>query len=243
MVNEGCNKLVIAFMYNEAPYLQAWIDYYRCNGCDLYVINNHSSDNTEQILIDNNVSYHNFDTGNSFHLVKLQEEADRVINNIKPKWVVYAAADLYHIFDKKISDVLDDVKFSQIETICLNFLNIGENYNSDLQNTYFYYQKYRPLCLISKYYDGFQLAGDNITSKGLPRGLYDNGICANYGACKSVFEQIEKLERRRKAWDEGLRKQTGKHFEKGLKRNWIYNKDECEDIRMSEYKYLIDKIR
>lgn len=47
--------LMICFVYNEIKYLPHSIDYYKKNNCDIYVIDNNSTDGTYEWLIENNI--------------------------------------------------------------------------------------------------------------------------------------------------------------------------------------------
>jgi hypothetical protein len=78
-------------------------------------------------------------------------------------------------------------------------------------------------------------SANNITEKA-------NGIIINYGGCKPAREQEEKLKRRKKAWDEGLPSNLGKHFRKGRKRNWTYSVDTTINLMESEAGQYIKKI-
>jgi hypothetical protein len=231
--------LYITFVYNELPYLPDAINYYKSQGCDIYIIDNYSNDGTYEWLIENDIKCNRFDTDESFDLTLLQKELARVLKVEKPDWVVYGGADLYYVFDEKISDVIKKVDaegYNQITVRCYGALNTGEKFNTPLYKNYFYGKYYKDLEMISKYSDDLVMNGDNILIPNVNNIIID-GIMVNYGACKPVEEQKLKLKRRQKAWDNGLSPRTGKHFKSGSLVNWKWNKEDylnfhrCEDSK------------
>ena len=44
---------MITFVYNELKYLPHVVDYYKKNGCGVYIIDNYSNDGTYEWLIEN----------------------------------------------------------------------------------------------------------------------------------------------------------------------------------------------
>ena len=233
--------LAITFMYNEAPYIKYWAKFYRENGCKLYVIDNCSTDNSEDEYKRLNIPYHKFDTDGSFHLTILQKEADRVIHEIKPDWVVYAGADLFHVMSKPIIKVLEEVEGNQILLPCYAAHNTGEKFSENLPAVYHYWSLWANICMISKYDESFRLNTDDILIDNPHRVLVD-GLSVNFGACKPIDEQKEKLERRRKAWEQGLNPRFGKHFVKGEKINWLREKEGLIDVLVSEEIYYLARI-
>lgn len=233
--------LTIAFVFNEDKYIQAMIDYYKNQGTDLYIIDNMSTDKTNEILKNNNVPCHRFDTGGAFDLRLLQNETMRIIANINPDWVVYTGADLFYSFKGTIREeiLMAEVGgFNQLSVPCWGALNTGEKENSNLCNNYFMAKKWKDIIMISKYDRGFFMGGDNILIIN-PIIKQAEGVMINYGACKPSIEQEEKLLRRAKAWELGLNKNTGRHFRKGKEKNWIYSKEGLSDIRkIEETKYF-----
>ena len=79
---------------------------------------------------------------------------------------------------------------------------------------------------------GFFVYRDGINLADL-KPYRPGGVMINYGGCKPAEEQEAKLDRRRKAWEIGLGRNVGKHFEAGKKKGWVY---ECDtDIRDTDY--------
>ena len=88
--------------------------------------------------------------------------------------------------------------------------------------------------MIGKYCKQFRLEGDSIQIPD-PKIYESSGILVNYGNCKPKKEREESFARRKKAWEMGLYRVYGFHFEQGHARNWIWNKSELVDIRTTEY--------
>lgn len=230
------NILLITFVYNEKPYIKDMIDYYRTQGVNIYIIDNMSTDGTYEWLVDNNIECNRFDTNESFNLTSLQSELQRIVYLKKPDWVVYASADLYYVFDKTIKETIEDADklgYNQLTVKCYGALNTGEKFKTPLYKNYVYGRYWKNLEMNAKFSPGLKMNGDNIiinNSKKIDMG----GIMCNYGACKPISEQKEKLKRRQKAWDNGLNKQTGRHFKKYEKINWTWDKKECDNLMKCE---------
>ena len=229
--------LYITFVYNERPYIADVVNYYKKQGCDIYIIDNMSNDGTYEWLLENNIKCNRFDTNESFDLFVLQDELTRVLTIEKPDWIVYGGADLYYVFDKSISEIIKEVDalgYNQIKVRCYGAVNTGETFDTPLYKNYFHGTFYRNLNMISKYDKGFKMNGDNILLDDIKEILID-GIMVNYGACKPIEEQKIKLKRREKAWENGLSTKVGKHFKSGSLVNWKWDKEnylnylECRD--------------
>jgi hypothetical protein len=236
--------LACCFVYNEIKYIDQWVNWYRSQGCELFVLDNISNDGTYEWLQGNGVECERFNTNGAFHLHILQQELNKHIARIKPDWVCYTGADLFIITDKTLRETIehyDAIGVTQIKLPCYNAVNTGETFALPLQKYFIRGGLYRDLSLICKFSDGFTVVNDNagsannITEKA-------NGIIINYGGCKPAREQEEKLRRRKKAWDEGLPSNLGKHFRKGSKRNWTYSVDTTINLMESEAGQYIKKI-
>jgi 2-polyprenyl-3-methyl-5-hydroxy-6-metoxy-1,4-benzoquinol methylase len=236
--------LYIAFVYNELPYIEDVVSYYKKQGLDIYIIDNMSTDGTYEWLIENKIRCSRFDTNESFDLTLLQKEVFRVIMEDKPDWIVYGSADLYYVFDKTIKKTIIDAEklgCNQISTPCYGALNTGEDFKTPLYKTYFHGMYYRDLQMISKFDEDLQMNGDNIIIPDI-KTYNAPGMMVNYGACKPIAEQRIKLERRQKAWDNGLSVRTGKHFKWGESNDWKWNKEEYLNFHKCEHKKYFKKL-
>lgn len=236
--------LYIAFVYNELPYIEDIISYYNKQGLDIYIIDNYSNDGTYEWLINNDINCNRFNTNDSFDLTLLQKEVTRVLSIEKPDWVIYGAADLYYVFDKTISQTIKDADklgYNQISVPCYGARNTGEKFKTPLYKNYFYGLYYKELEMICKYSETIQMNGDNIIVSD-PKIYNPNGIMVNYGACKPIDEQKEKLTRRQKAWNNGLSTRTGKHFRKGESVNWTWNKEDHINLHRCEHAVYFKKL-
>jgi hypothetical protein len=235
--------LATTFAYNERKYIEQWVNYYRSQGCELYVLDNMSTDGTYEWLVENKVPCAQVDTGKAFHLHKLQDELMWDLEIIKPDWVVYNGIDLFTVTEKKLCDTLkelDDQGYNQLQLPCYNVFNTGEEFGTPLQKHFTRGGLYRNLIMTAKYEKGFNIRNDNLGIENEnPRRVA--GYMFNYGGCKPAQEQEEKLQRREKAWSEGLPSNVGKHFRAGRARGWVYGKDETEDLSIEPFWKYIEK--
>jgi len=237
--------LAVAFAYNEMKLIPSFVKYYRDQGCDIFVLDNHSSDGTSEWLTENNVRTEVCPTGGMFHLLKLQKGLVDEINRSKPDWVVYTGIDIFYSFNSTIRKTIeraDKNGYNMIGVQHYNMHNTGEPPAYPLHENYFHARKGNRLYMISKFQDPFGFEADSIQIKG--RKIFEaKGVLVNYGNCKPAGEREDTFKRRRKAWNAGLDRNYGVHYIEGHKRGWIWRRDELIDIRKTEdYKY-IQKIR
>jgi len=235
--------LVVAFAWNEIRYISAMVNYYRKQGCDLFILDNYSDDGTYEWLIENEINTRRFDTDGAFHLEKLQGELLKEIEIINPDWVVYSGIDIRYFFDKTIRETIEmaDLEgYNMMSIDYFNMFNTGEICRGRLDKKYFYAAQGERLYMIAKYSGGFHFEADSIIISD-PK-IYDaEGVLINYGACKPKKERDMTYARRKKAWDQGLYRGYGTHYEGGNNKNWIWDKSELTDIRTTEYYKYIKK--
>jgi len=237
--------LATCFVYNEKKYIDQWVKWYRSQGCELFVLDNMSDDGTYEYLISLGVNCQRIDTDGAFHLHELQNELMKHIHQLQPDWVCYTGADLFIITKNSI---LEDVKtlnasgYDQIILPCFNMVNTGEIFGLPLQIHYVRGGFYRDLALLGKYSINFSILNDNV-GKEKTNPIKINGLIVNYGGCKPVKEQNIKLERRQKAWNQGLPSNIGRHFRTGNTKKWVYKIEETEDITKTESWEFIKKIQ
>jgi hypothetical protein len=233
--------LATTFVYNERPYIEDWANYYRSQGCELFVLDNMSNDGTWEWLCENDIQRARIDTDESFHLEVLQKELNNHIHRIKPFWVIYAGADLFFWLPNRIDETvkkLADEGYNQFGVLCYSALNTGEKFGTPLYYHYYKAAPYRNLYMNAKYDEGFKIERDHIHLK--ERRIKDiEGVMVNYGGCKPAAEQEEKLARREKAWAQGLDKVVGKHIRAGKGVNWTYKCD--NDLMDTEHWKYISK--
>lgn len=233
--------LATTFAYNERPYFPYWKKYYESEGCELFVIDNESTDTTSEWLTENNVPYSYFSTNGAFHLHNLQAELVKKIHEIKPDWVCYAGADLYIIPAMGIQKAVEYAEnggYNQIALECHNIVSTGEKHGDKLQLAYSRGAKYIDLVMFAKYDDGFYIKNDHIGVEK-PKPVTLPGIIVNYGGCKTKEEQEAKLKRRQKAWDDGLPQNVGRHFIKNKKMGWVTPKANTVDYcTLPEWEFI-----
>lgn len=232
----------ICFVYNEVRYLPTAIKYYERNGCDVYVIDNMSTDGTWQWLQNNRIPSHRFDTNGSFDLRLLQAEVMRTLERLRPDWVIYGAADLFYVFPAGIKHsihAIDALGHNLISTDCWGALNTGEPEALPLVGNFWYWKYWKKINMIGKWSRHYNMNGDDVIVPDTSI-YHGRSLCVNFGGAKPAYEQEIKLQRRQKAWDNGLRAATGRHYRAGKAKDWIYTKQECIDVRTRKdiYEYV-----
>lgn len=237
--------LCILTIYNEIEYLPYKLKFCKENNLDLYVIDNISDDGSWEWLQENNVPSHRYDTNGSFDLTNLQKEIVRTIHIIKPDWVLYNGCDTFTSTDNTLYDEIinvDNQGYNVITIDVLNVFNTGESINNNPFDTFFHYKKITTKTkFIHKYESNIRYRGDQVKLRN-EKITHINGIMINYGDTKSKEERMITLERRQKAWDNGEPRGHGKHYLNGNEKNWIWNKNDLEDLRNSDYNVYINKL-
>lgn len=236
--------LAVAFAYNERKYIDQMVRYYRKQGCDLFILDNHSTDGMTEYLHDNNVRTAVMPTGGQFHLLKLQRGLVDEIRSSKPDWVIYTGIDIYYSFDRIIANTIrkaDREGFNMIGVQHFNIYNTGEPRGEDFRQIYFRARKGNILYMIAKYQEPFGFEADSIQIKNR-KVWHAPGVLLNYGNTKPAEERIITFKRRKKAWDHGLDKNYGVHYLEGMERNWTWTKKEMVDLRETEFAKYIKKL-
>ena len=235
------NILVVAFAYNEKKYLSEMVKHYQGHGCDIFVLDNQSTDGTTEWLAENKIRTSILSTDGMFHLIKLQAGLSKAISEIKPDWVVYTGIDIVYSLDSTIAETVEKADkdgYNLIGVQHFNMYNTGEQFALPMKDHFFYARKGNWLYMIAKYQEPFIFEADSIIVKD-KKVLNINGILINYGNCKPREERIDTYLRRKKAWENGLDINYGVHYREGIERDWIWSKDEMIDIRkIPEYKYI-----
>jgi len=224
--------LNILTVYNEMKFMplkRKWCD---LNGLNLYVLDNYSTDGTWQWLRDNNIDSERIDTDDSFDLRILQAGILKVVNKIKPEWIIYNGADLFPITEIPLRDFLSNIKEDVVTMHTLSVCNTGEN--SDNPFDYNFYNSDRLVDMISRYHKDMKWSGDDVVLKNSKK-MIASGVMLNFGSTKSVKEREETYKRRIKAWNNGMRKNWGSHYKPMHDISWIVNRKEAVDIRKTEY--------
>jgi hypothetical protein len=242
--------LAISFCYNEINFIKLKEDWCKSQDIDMYIIDNISNDGTYEYLVKNKIPNHRFDTNGEFHLVKLQKELIKTVNILKPDWVIYMGVDEF-FFSKgglrKDIEEADKNGYDLIKVKGIDIRNTGESNNLHMFNKFFYFNipaDYNQARII-KYQDNLSLLADHFenNSKNKIMQHNDSFLLFNYGNTKSAKERNASLERRRKAWDNNLNRVWGTHYIAGNKKNWVWNKNDLQDIRTSSYAWVIKELQ
>lgn len=242
---EKLKILAIGFVYNEIEFIKYKHKWSIDQDIDLYVIDNMSNDGTWEYLQENKIKSHRVDTNETFDLLKLQNEVLIVLNKEKPNWFIYNGCDEFFFTKnglRKDIEISDKNGFDAISLKHLEILNTGENIepSDNIFDKFFYGAKQKNQIRIKKYSKDIKITGDNLSYKKL--NFLDFGLFANYGMTKNKNSRMETLKRRRKAWDSGLPKNYGQHYEKANLKNWEWDKTNLTNLKNSEYSYYLDKM-
>jgi glycosyltransferase involved in cell wall biosynthesis len=232
-----------SFIYNERDYLPECIEYYTSQGCDLIFVDNYSTDGSYEYLVKRGVNVVRFDTGGAFHLTKLQSKLLEQVYSIKPDWFVLMAPDTFQIFSgtiKNTIEICEKCGHNLIQTQLINMHNTGEDFKLPLYKNFFYGEKIKYIKMIGKVSSSLKIGSDNLLVAN--SNTLTSGITVNYGGCKPAKEKDEVLERRQKAWDQGLGIGLGGHYRRGKKLNWKRNKKGLLHIPNTDYWDLLKKL-
>ena len=240
----------IMCIWNEIRFLPLKIKWCKLNGIEPYIIDNFSDDGSWEWLQDNNIPSHRFDTDGAFHLSKNVKEMTKTLHKIKPDWAIYIDADDFISFDEGIGETIkqaDRNGYNCISCPLITFYNTGESSFElsdpfDPFNSYFYLRggTTKTQIMISKYCRDMNFRPERIR-RSREKSFKVNGAKFNYGPSKGKENRVAVFERRQKAWDQGLPKGLGIHYKIFTQNDWVWNTEDCEDIRNypKVYKYLI----
>jgi len=230
--------LAVAFAYNEHRYIENFIKFYKSQGCDIFVLDNSSTDGTTECLQKHGINHKLIATGGAFDLKMLQRGLLKQIREQKPDWVVYTGVDVrYYFREKTIKDAIFEATREGYNLIGVQYFNMyatGEPFALPLEKNFFYARKYGRIYMIARYIEPFCFEADSII---IPEKkiLQSDGCLINYGNCKPAVEREDTFRRRKKAWDRGLDRNYGVHYNEGHERGWRWDKKEMIDIRTTEY--------
>jgi glycosyltransferase involved in cell wall biosynthesis len=221
-----------AFFYNERKYIEEFVEYYKSQGCELLIIDNHSTDGTKEYLDSKGIKNVICRTGGTFDLKKLQAALIQLIREEKPEWVVYTGCDVFYHFGKKtIRDIITEVDshYNMIGVKYYNAYNTGEE-RGRLRETYYYGKHLGRLYMIAKYSEPFGFEADSIQIKN--KKIHESeGILVNYGNCKPAEEREDTFKRRKLAWQRGLDRNYGVHYIKGHEKGWLWDREELINFK------------
>jgi len=234
--------LCILCVYNERWMIPFKLDWCKKNNLDLYVIDNYSTDGTWEWLQDHHIASSRVDTKGSFDTRIIEREKIKIVNEIKPDWVVNNGADLFYFVDGTLNDyiqLVDDLGYNMIQFDMIDvFRTKGEDYGSPFMFKYYKYSK--PVTFIYKHQPGVSISGDDIHYRN-PKVFKGQGVLVNYGRTQPVEYRKERLKRRIKAWQKGLNRKYGRHYLREQQKGWTWDRSELDPIRTSKYARYIHK--
>jgi hypothetical protein len=236
--------LNICFAFNERKMLEYKLKWIRQEKIDFYVINNESNDGTEEFLIKNKIPYHNFSTNGEFHLKKLHYELIRTAKILNPDWLIYLSIDEFLITQRGIRKEIEYASansFNSISSRIFEVCNTGEVIKNSIFETYLHYSEVPSQIRVCKYYENLNISGDNLVTTETLNS--NSNFLLNYGMTKSKEERSKTLERRRKAWNSGLKRGFGFHYEIANKMNWIWDKNKLKKLNDIDNNFILDRLK
>ena len=215
--------------YNEMNFLPLKIQWCRSNDIDLYVCDNMSNDGTWELLQKENISSHQYDTQESFSETLMQKEIKETLNRLEPEWVLYMGCDMFFDIPENYNE------YDYISFYYYSFKYAGEPRNTPFNP--FLTHPYAVACgginFLFRWSKNVQFKADELIIPG--RGMHDNTFAANYGDIKPIEEREETKRRKQKAWNAGDPVAWGSHYLTGSSINWLWNKNQLTDMRLTSY--------
>jgi hypothetical protein len=222
------------------------IDYHKNEDIDLFLLDNNSTDGTWEYIQDNKIPSKRVYTNDTFDMNLLVKYKCEIIHKIKPDWVINMDNDMFLMTPapliKLIKDV-DDGGFSIISTPFIRFFDTGEKItDSDPRKVYFNYRQDRDFLLKIHRYKNFvnYFADFPVMDANHQIIQTDMIYFLDYGNTRGKKKREDIYQRTIRAWNNGLPKNFGEHYIEASERNWLWSKDELDDIRKSKYWELIN---
>jgi hypothetical protein len=174
----------------------------------------------------------------------LQDELNKQLAIIKPDWVVYTGIDSrYHFASTIRAEVVlaDILGANLIEVNHFSMYNTGEERNGSFADTYFYGNKHANLQMIGKYIPKKTVIVADSIKQIIPNVFKSVGVFINYGMCKNKEEREVTFARRKRAWELGLTRGYGTHYQPAHDKDWLWDKKHLRDIRTTEFEQYIKR--
>lgn len=220
--------------YNELPMLQVKYRYCQQQGVFPIIIDNMSTDGTVEFCEKNKIAFSQIDTNNCFDLRKLLSEMQNILHIIKPDWFIYLGMDAFPIFENGIIKECMQAENEGYNMIALSqytFQNTGEEmtFINPFANN-FHYQLTFTGSLIAQYHPAATITPDRLHLPD-PRVYFSKGAIFESHCWNTPERRAEILERRQRAWLNGMPKNWGTHYLNEQHTNYIFAKEKCKDVR------------
>ena len=205
---------ILTYSRNEIkmlPLKKKWCDYH---GLKMVYFDNESTDGSREWAIENGVFEDDIITNGEFDIIKTMRILDSYRLSNKYDYSVVAGVDLFlgGLDGKKLSDYISDLDKQGYDSIMCQYIMLCRNDGiSSLDFRHYtrglYHEKKMMLIASSDR----KLGIDRVSGKN-PK-LDENLWWFNCGNTKSVEERKETYARRKKAWDRGMKKGYGSHYQ------------------------------
>lgn len=232
--------------YNSLDILPYVVEYNKKEGVDLFIIDNYSNDGSWEYIQDNKIPSERIDTDGAFDLNMLLKKKSEIIHKIKPDWIILAGADDFIITPDKTMvnfiDGIDKLGFDVIDMHIIRFQNTGENRKYlDPRKECFYCVVQESIKSIHSYKNFTEYYGDTpIYNKEYMIAKVEDSLFLDYGNTRNKELREDMYQRRKTAWERGLPRCFGTHYELYSKRGWIWDKSELIDVRNTKYWQIIN---
>lgn len=231
--------------YNELPLLQWKHRYCKAFGFDMFIVDNMSTDGSVEFMQANGIEFCQIDTNEVFDLRPLLVEMNVQLHRIKPDWFIYEGMDVFPTFATTLQNEIAHIESSGYTQISLPQLLIYayKPFENPFRECNRYRIRYESLALISKYTEDVYISPDciNIPNKNVWRG---NGAFFELHCYNTPERRAELLERRRRAWENGMPSNWGTHYQEEAYTGFVWPRERTQDIKDNEYyNWLFKKLR
>jgi hypothetical protein len=193
------------------PLKKKWCDYH---GLKMVYFDNESTDGSREWAIEEGVFHEDIITNGEFDIVKTMAALENYRKTHEYDYSIVAGVDLFlsGIGDKTLSQCITEFDKEGYDGLMCSYVMLCRNDSvSTLDFRHYTRGLYHEekMMLIAK--SDRKLGIDRIYAK---KPLLDTGLWwFNCGNTKSVEERKETYERRKKAWDRGMKKAYGVHYQ------------------------------
>jgi hypothetical protein len=204
---------ILVYSRNEMkmlPLKKKWCDYH---GLKMVYFDNESTDGSREWAIENGVFESDIITNGEFDIIKTMQILNKYRENNEYDYSIVAGVDLFigGLNGKTLSEYIEEIDAKGYDSVMCQYVMLCRN--NEISSLDFrqytrgmYHEK--KMMLIAK--QDRTLSIDRINGKN---PIVDDSLWwFNCGNTKSVEERKETYNRRKKAWDRGMKKGLGNHY-------------------------------
>lgn len=233
--------------YNEEKLLPWKYKHCKDQNIELFVLDNFSTDGSVEYMKENNIRYRQVDTKGAFDLRILLKETNKQIKLDNPDWFIFAGMDLFFINKDysmyQLCEMANEKGYTMIDMGLSTFYHTEESddYEGNPFNKYFYHNKSKKSFRLISNKNG--TVGIDTVNNKYPKVYKNGGMIFEMQAYKDIENRFENLNRRKKAWKNGMNKNQGVHYVKHAKKGFVWDKKKLTDIRKTKDYELYKKLQ